>query len=399
MEQKSITMLTHDQQIDRRILAQYRTLTAAGWTIQIIAMPSPANRPEDQQYPIHRIIPQKHSLLFKLYQKLKRRLGVNSTIFRRLKTLAISTHWDPEKLFINLYWPQAKQYPATVIMAHDLPMLPIAHRLAKACQGTLVYDCHEFYPFQEFSKKEVQIWETIERKYIHDCSAVITVNPSLANQIKKHYQLPQVHVIENAVEQAPIKNTEKFFHQQFNLTDSDKVMLFQGNLTENRHLHVLVDATDYLTDPNIHIVIMGDGPLKDQLVKQSRRLKRQGHIHFHPAVPQETLIHYTAAADAGIIPYQATCLNTRFCSPNKLYEFIAAGLPIIATTLPELQRIIEKDNIGVVGNNHNAQLFAKLIESIIPTLETKKHNVSLVKQQYGWQNQEKELNGIFNQFH
>ncbi len=396
-----IIMLTHDQQIDRRILAQANTLSQSGWDVKIIAMASEEVFETDKHYDILRLNPTdfsgKTSLLFRCYRKLKNQLGINSRLYQLLKKIAIQTIAKPEQTFLKLYMPTAKNIVGDIYLAHDLPMLPIAANLAKLHNKKLVYDCHEFYPFQDFSHKESKIWQQLEKKHIHDCDAVITVNPSLAKKIKDYHNLKKIHVIENSLNSAGnISHQENIFHRKFKLQTQDLVVLFQGNLAKNKHLETLIKAIPLLQNKNIHLIIMGNGPLKCEL----QRISSPSQIHFHSAVSQDKLLQYTASANAGIIPYQATCLNNQFCTPNKLYEFIAAGIPIIATDLPELRRIITENYIGLVGNNETPKKMAALIDDFFQDpekIKQQRKRLKNIQKKFSWASQEKKLETIFSQ--
>lgn len=398
----TITMLTHDQQIDRRILSQADTLTEAGWQVTIIAMPSNETDANDKNYSIVRLAHGdyngKTSVIFSLYRQLKKRLGVNNPLYGWLKSLAINHFYHPEKIFLDLYLDTAKQYPADIIVAHDLPMLPVACQLANGSK--IIYDCHEFYPFQDMSQKESKLWQNIEAKYIHHCNDIITVNPSLAFEIAKVYGVKKINVIENAVNPVENKILDKRFHQHFNLPPEAKIVLFQGNLSQHKNLETLVKAMALVTDEKIHLVIMGDGPHKKCLLKLQYQSGVTERIHFHPAVPQQQLISYTQAADVGIIPYQGTCLNNQYCSPNKLYEFIAAGLPILATDLPELRRIVIGEKIGLVGETRAPAEVATLIHSYFADQSLAKKftkQLTQIQSDYSWSAQEEKLRKIFAQ--
>ena len=99
---------------------------------------------------------------------------------------------------------------------------------------------------------------------------------------------------------------------------------------------------------HIHLVILGFGDHILKLLKIAQARRVTDRVHVLDPVPQEELIHWVASADAGIIPYQAPDENYRYCSPNKLFEFIAACTPIIANDLPYLRHVVAGEGYGVV---------------------------------------------------
>ncbi len=157
-------------------------------------------------------------------------------------------------------------------------MLPIASYFARVSGAKLIYDSHELFPEQEFSKKQSASWSKIEAKYISSCDAVITVNQSIANELEKRYHIKGVHTIYNA--ENPLNNkfhSNKKFHEIFNLSADKKILLLQGGLSYRRHLDVLVYAIKYVKNPNVVLVILGDGPILEKL-KKLWRLKAFSNV-------------------------------------------------------------------------------------------------------------------------
>jgi glycosyltransferase involved in cell wall biosynthesis len=146
------------------------------------------------------------------------------------------------------------------------------------------------------------------------------------------------------------------------------------------------------------LVVLGDGLLLSYLQKIAQKKELRGRVYFHAAVPQNELLALTAAADVGIIPYQATCLNNLYCTPNKLFEFIAAGLPILATDLPEIRRLVEGQQIGIVGDTSSPQKLAVLMDDFFSEKQrftTWKAHVSVVRHLICWEQEEKKLLEIY----
>jgi len=91
----------------------------------------------------------------------------------------------------------------------------------------------------------------------------------------------------------------------------------------------------------------------------------EGRIHFIPAVPQRDLLAYCASAEVGVIPYQAVDLNNYYTSPNKLFDFIQAALPIVASDLPFLRKVIVEHNLGIVAKLDSPQSYANAINAVL----------------------------------
>lgn len=381
-----IIIFTYDVQIDRRELLQCKTLLAHGHEITLYAAPS-ANDSADPAYVkrLDKLAPSKAPVDAVLSAALKspktlyqRALDVKRWLSARYpETLqwflpvARTIFWrgyvmlqnKQENAFLGMFRDVlAMDLKADLFIAHDLPMLPVAVEAKRRYGGRILYDSHELFAGQDLTIQESRIWRNLEQRYIGTADAVVTVNPSIARELEKRYGLGQVEVIHNAEwvsEGDPVRGRR--FHTLLFLSPAARVVLYQGRLSFGRNLETLVRAMVHVADPSIHLVFLGDGPVRDRLLGEISRLGLESRVHVLKAVPQEVLLEYTASADLGVIPYQNTCLNHYYCTPNKLFEFIAAGLPIIATDLPEIARFIGDHQIGLVGDTGNPESLAGMI--------------------------------------
>lgn len=398
----TVVMLTPDRQIDRRILLSADSLEAAGWDVTIIAMPLDGQSADDDR----RVVrigadygpAKRENRVLDAYRWLRGHIPMNGRLMRWMKRLAWRYVVNQESFYSKLFCSTASHYSPSVFVANDLPMLPVAIQLAAACGARLVYDSHELYSEQEFSVREKRRWAEIEAKYIGACDEVITVNQSIATELEHRYGVSDVRVIYNAERTRNTPAVSRRFHKAFGLPDDKRIVLLQGGLSAGRNLEVLVDAMRYVKNPSVVLIVLGDGLLLRSLQKMAQQEGLAGRVHFHAAVPQNELLALTAAADVGVIPYQATCLNNYYCTPNKLFEFIAAGLPILATDLPEIRRLVEGQQIGQVGDTGSPLKLAALIDDFFSDEQrftTWKAQVSVVRQVICWEQEEKKLVKIY----
>ena len=229
-------MLTADRQIDRRILLEAESLRSAGWHVTVIAMtPNPGQAEDDPQ--VVRLgstvpIAPRQNLVLSTYRRVRNILPMNGPCMRFLKSVVWRLLMDQETFYLNLFLPVAEKYRADIFMAHDLPLLPVAHVLSRRFHSRMVYDSHELFSEQEFSRRDKKLWAKIESKYISDCDAVITINPSIARELEQRYRLNHVNVIYNAerTEVAPPPKS-KLFHDTLRLSEDSRILLFQGGLS------------------------------------------------------------------------------------------------------------------------------------------------------------------------
>lgn len=166
------------------------------------------------------------------------------------------------------------------------------------------------------------------------------------------------------------------------------MLLFQGGFAPHRNLEALVRAMARVETPDVDLVMMGFGGFGEGLQKLAGRLGLLGRrVHFLPAVPQSELLQHSASADVGIIPYPHIDLNSYYCTPNKLFEFIQAGLPILANDSPELRRFVAEPGFGLVSPMHDAPQIARAIDRAMASGCHAESRGNLVKRrhEFTWQ--------------
>ena len=214
-------------------------------------------------------------------------------------------------------------------------------------QLILIYDCHELESERigkgKWNKKFVR-W--LESKYIHRAKLVITVSPSIQEWYQKEYGLGEVALIRNIPEVKPIKSG-RVFHDKFNLEASQKVCLYQGALMSGRGLELLMDAFEAFPTSEFVLVIMGGGKLAAQI---EARAERSSKIFYHPLVPGSEIGKYTGSADCGINSVEPLCLSYAYCLPNKFFETVLSGIPILTNDLVDCTSLVTKYEIGAVIN-------------------------------------------------
>lgn len=355
---RTATMLVADNAIDRRVLLSARSLHNDGWKVTVIALPYPYwpdSIDEDQlmfpEFRIERLNP---------YWPVRVPVGLQGLIDR-------IDLWQQVFPYYLHFLDLALFAPAEVYIAHDLPALPAAATAAEALNALLIYDAHELYPEQRvFDADHVALLGRAERELIRRARLVTTVNASIAAEISQRYSITLPEVLLNAPAAPsgglPVAKTE-LIRERLGCAPSIRILLFQGRLAAHRNLETLVAAMDRVETKDVILVLMGpDGGIFDELCQMAGDLHLlDRRVYFLDPVRQDVLLSWTASADIGIIPYPPVDLNSRLCTPNKLFEFIVAELPILANDLLELRRFVTGNGFG---QNHPMQDPAALAAAI-----------------------------------
>jgi glycosyltransferase involved in cell wall biosynthesis len=258
----------------------------------------------------------------------------------------------------------------------------------------VVYDSHELFPEQSFVRKSREMLSAMEAHLSPLADSVIVVNQSMTDEMKLRYGIDS-EVILNCPSfdprLLPVRRTNRL-RESLGIPESMQILLYQGNIVSKiRNLENVIRAMTLIRRSDVALVLMGpdNGGGKDlvSLAAESQLLGRT--VFFHPAVKQSELLGYTASADAGLIPYTPVDWNTKFCTPNKLYEFIVAGLPILANDLPELIRFVETLGIGANLPMGSAEEVARAIDSFFSAdRERFRRTLADVSERFVWQNGE-----------
>ena len=234
-----------------------------------------------------------------------------------------------------------------VVHANDIATLIPGYLAARLSGAALVYDTHEYAVGVPY-RKAVWAWlaATIERLLIGGCDGVITVSDGIAERLQQRYGLTERPVVVRNVPDlpGPAAGIAPDLRQQMDIGDAPLV-LHQGAVADGRGGANLVRAVAGMD--SAHLLFLGaDGAFADGLRELGRGVGIDGRLHFHPPVPLAELLSYTTQADVGVSLLEDTCDNHRLALPNKLFEYLAADLPVVVSDLPEMSRLVGEREVG-----------------------------------------------------
>lgn len=239
-----------------------------------------------------------------------------------------------------------------------------------------------------------------ERQLIRRCDAVITVNDALADALARRYGIERPTVVMNApsVSHAPGDADRLLLRQAIGAADSDKLLLCLGAIIPHRGLEIAVDAIASLAD--CRLVIMGYGSDHYRGVLESRARSRgvADRLSFFGPVPHEDVVRYASGADVGLIPLEPVSESYRLATPNKLFEFIHAHVPIVASDLPEMRRIISEEDVGITFTPGAAASLAASIRVALDDQAARarwRENAAAAAQRYNWAVESRKLCDVY----
>lgn len=384
-------LLLGDPTMDTRVIKTTRTLQEAGFAVTLFCL---ARRPEGVAAPdlggatIHWVdAPRPLASLARLIRGLRRvgrppaTAGVVSAILaagaeaggglggvqaparpggaRRLLgevRALLGTLW----LNLALY-RAALGTAAAAIHANDLDTLLAGVLLKRRLGSRLVYDAHELYPemFASTSALYVGLWRLLEHRLIGSADGVVTVNRSIAGELRRRHRLPITPtVVMNCPPLQPLPgDPDEGRAGEFRL-------LYLGRYNAERGLLGMLRAMP-LVDRRAVLCLRGGGPLQAALEGEARLLGVADRVRFLPAVAPDRLVGAMGGYAIGIVPYLPTSLNNYLCTPNKLFEYLMGGLAVVASDLPELRAVVAGEGLGLLYAPGDPMDLARAIHALL----------------------------------
>lgn len=299
------------------------------------------------------------------------------------------------RLFLRLLFKRTH-----ILVSNDLDTL-LANYLVSRLRGKpLIYDSHEYFtetpevihrPFVR------NTWLAIEKHIFPKLKHVFTVNRSLAKIFSEKYGV-DVKVVRNVPRKRKKMSTST--RRELGLPDDKPIILLQGaGINIQRGAEELVMAMQHLDD--ILLLIIGGGDVLPELYRLTDELGLNGKIRFLPKQSFDMLYEYTTKVDLGLTLDKDTNLNYRYSLPNKLFDYIHAGVPVLASPMVEVKRIIDEYNIGDTINSYEPEKMAAKISSIISDKEKLrywKENCKFASNQLCWENEKKIVEDIYREY-
>jgi glycosyltransferase involved in cell wall biosynthesis len=282
------------------------------------------------------------------------------------------------------------------LLANDLDTLLANVVVARLKKIPVVYDAHEYFTevpelvHRPFTKA---IWSRLENKLVPKVNAAWTVCLSIANIYSEKYGIP-FRVVRNL----PLFSYEKEPERTGKLPPEQErpVIIYQGALNMGRGLEQAIRAMQFI--PEADLVIAGGGDKEKELRQLAAEL-RLNNVTFPGRLPFEELAPLTRRASLGISIEEDLGLNYRYALPNKLFDYIQAGIPVVVSNLPEMHRIVETYSIGLIAESHDPAYLAgifrrglfdnELRRSWEPGLETAARELT-------WENEKSIVTDIFS---
>jgi glycosyltransferase involved in cell wall biosynthesis len=288
-----------------------------------------------------------------------------------------------------------------LLVANDLDTLLPNYLVSRIKRVPLVYDTHEYFTGStELMHRPLvrKTWSRIERWIFPRLKHVFTVNQSIADLYEKEYGV-KVRVVRNLPKRFVADNG--ITRQDIGWPEDKRIVLMQGGaINIDRGAEELIHAMKPTYGlENVLLYFIGSGDVWEEIQELTKKLHLTQTVKFIPRMPYQKLMQYTALADLGVSIDKPVSLNYQYSLPNKLFDYIGAGVPVLASPLVEVKNIVKGYNVGDCIESHDPEHIAEKIRFMFADQErynTWRENAKKAAAELCWENEEKVLSEVYD---
>lgn len=293
-----------------------------------------------------------------------------------------------------------------ILHAHDSDTLEPVAAAARRLGVPFIYDAHELWLGQVRRGRSRPYWWAflayywiIERWLMRRAAAVITVSPPIARHLERAYRLPCVHLVPNYPEAGvePVPRDLRSLPGGEAIPAEAPIVLYLGGIMPGRGIEQLVTAMGDV--PGAHLVFLGYGAMIDQVMALAGRLGIQDRVVRLGPVPADEVVEYSASANVGVSAAIPSCLSYEYSLPNKLFQYMAAGLPVVASDFAHVRAVVTDTGAGLTVDMTQPSRIAAALRAVLgdPSEGSRmgRHARQAVVGQFNWSAAAHELLAVY----
>jgi glycosyltransferase involved in cell wall biosynthesis len=277
-----------------------------------------------------------------------------------------------------------------LLVAVDLDTLPANYLVSRLRGIPLLYDSHEYFtevPELVGRRRVKRIWERIEKAIVPKLNFAMAVSESIAAVYREKYGTDFITVRNFAR-----RYTAEPYPEFISSYPSKFRIIYQGALNRGRGIELLIDAMQYMEETLLFIA--GNGDIRDALKQRVERLALQGKVVFTGRLTPGELRRITPGCDLGVSLEEDLGLNYRLALPNKIFDYIQAGIPVLCSNLPEMSAIVHQYRVGEVCISREPHELAKQMSGMLSDADARKQwkvNLKKAADELSWEREEQKL--------
>jgi glycosyltransferase involved in cell wall biosynthesis len=293
---------------------------------------------------------------------------------------------------------------ASLYYLHAFYQFPAVYCLCRRYGARYIYDAHDFYAQLDADTDASPFWrqwvlpfeQRIEQACMRRAAAVVTVNEGIARLIEARFHRRPL-VLRNVHDERLDHEPAQTLRERLSLTTDDFLLVSVGNAKAGMAIEPIFTALAALTG-RVHLAFVGADYEQQMELARSRGLATR--VHFVPPVRPNEVVPFIRTADAAIILYYAKSVDYQFSLPNRFFQPIAAGLPILYPDLPEIRRLAESHGLGLLIDPESPRSIFEaisLLRTDRATLAQLKHNIKVARDLVNYQSEEGVLQNLLTE--
>ncbi|MGA9597824.1 MAG: glycosyltransferase family 4 protein [Acidimicrobiia bacterium] len=285
---------------------------------------------------------------------------------------------------------------ADVYHSNDLNTLYVGWMCKKRTHARLVYDSHELQTERNRMTRSWRWWAAWnESHWLPHADAMIVASPSWIDINRAKYGKvpnPSVSIINTPA--LEVIDHPRDLRGELGIPADAPILIYQGSIQENRGIEPAIDAVTLLG--KAVLVVVGYGYYRPELEADVRKRGLTDRVKFFGPIPNDELLQWTAAADIGMCNIVNSSLSYYTSLPNKLFEYIIAGIAVIGSDSPEIGRIVKEEGVGEVADPSDPESLANAARLILSDLGKYRAATRAAAQKYNWGIEELKLLALYH---
>ena len=314
--------------------------------------------------------------------------------------------WTLSHVFASaeVFWTELERAPVKPAIVHcnDLDTLLAGILMRIVHRTKVVYDSHEYWPYSNVDAPgyHVRFFTFYERLLARRADYVLTVSDPLAAELERKYGLAKVYSVPNA-EPWLQRNTPPPVTEMSRIAAGRTKFLYQGNFAPERGLDELLRAWAAIDRSKAAFFLRGpDNQWRQDLIALAEELGvLDDGVHFIDAVAEDELVDSAREADIGVIPYKTDSPGYRYACPNKLSQYMHAGIAVMTNNISYVRQVVSEADCGLWYDEKDPSTIeaavARVVEDGRNVDQWKANALEYAKSTFNWQVKGKELKEIY----
>jgi glycosyltransferase involved in cell wall biosynthesis len=229
--------------------------------------------------------------------------------------------------------------------------------------SAVVYDSHELWPDRNM-RPEARWWLlACEALFARVADAVVMTSPAHAEVLARRYRVPEPVVVRNipAETARPLPGDRRGDQRD----GHEPVAIYVGGVLRHRGIEQSIRALSDVDRLTLRLLGPVEPDYRAELEHLARSAGVRGRVEFSPPVAPTEVVDALAGADVGLALFQPVCLSHRLVLPNKLFEYVRAGLPVVGSDLPMIARFVRDHDVGATVDPEDTEAIAAALAATV----------------------------------